>query len=153
MITHNRRKRKAYYAEQNMLMYQHLMIAKEAAAKGIASEEQILLLNKERAAEEAQEAKKNRKTLWKSAKSVFSTAGLKKVDTASAVDNLVKGTGDGTNMEQPTKQKGVMETIEEKRREGEKRLQDMGIKQGPLDQVAADATSKPRSGGWTSWLR
>ena len=48
MIVYNRRKRKAYYEEQNLLAYQRLQEAKEAAIKGIATEEQILVLNRAR---------------------------------------------------------------------------------------------------------
>ena len=157
MIVYNRRKRKAYYEEQNLLAYQRLQEAKEAAIKGIATEEQILVLNRARAADEAEEVRKNKKTVWKSLKSVFSSEGLRKDDVGSATaggstTSLQFTPNVETTSADPSKST-ILEALEEKRREGEKTLEDRGVAGGPLDKLAEQATSSDSSrGGWTTWF-
>ena len=73
MIVYNRRKRKEFFAEQNKLLQERLVDAREAAAKGTADEDQMLLINRERAAEEAEQARKAKKGTWSFITGIFST--------------------------------------------------------------------------------
>jgi len=61
MIIYNRRKRRDYFAEQSALHKTRLAEAKEAAAKGTADEDQMLLINRERATFEAEKARAAKK--------------------------------------------------------------------------------------------
>ena len=164
MIIYNRRKRKLYFEEQHRLLQQRLIEARAAFAKGIADEDQMLLLNRERAAEEAEAARKAKKGLWKSIKRMISTEGLKQEQTdpldtlgeedlrkmggeSPVVHEVVKGTN-----EEP-RSSGILQAVEEKRRSGEHELQSHGLEEGSLDRVggeAAEASKARRS--WTSWV-
>lgn len=171
MIIYNRRKRKEFFAEQYKLLQERLVEAREAAAKGIADEDQMLLINRERAAEEAEQARKAKKRMWSFITGVFSTEGLKQEDTASGMDVLGEGgltkVGEGNLLIEPagetlagtTKEKaetprlGILQAVEEKRRDGEREFQRRGVDDGPLDQIAEQAAAAGKSkGGWTSWV-
>ena len=69
MLLHNRRRRNEWLAEKKAQTARDLEVAKQAEATGTASEDQILLINRERAAEEAAFAKKNRPGVVKRATS------------------------------------------------------------------------------------
>ena len=166
MVVYNRRKRKSYFAEQHILLQQRLAEAREAAARGTADEDQLLLLNRERAAEEAEATRKAKKGLWKSIKGIFSTEGLKQEDTnplsVLGEEGLRKMSEGSPILEQviqeeahheESKRGGIVASVEEKRREGERELQKTGIEGGPLDRMADQAAEATKSrGGWTSWV-
>ncbi len=77
MIVYNRRKRRDYFAEQTALHRSRLAEAKEAAARGAADDDQLLLINRERAAFEAEKARLEKKGVFTRTKDwLFS--GLKK---------------------------------------------------------------------------
>jgi predicted TIM-barrel fold metal-dependent hydrolase len=59
MLLHNRRRRNEWMAEQRAKSARDLIEAVEARERGEATEDQLLLINRERAAREAEEAKKN----------------------------------------------------------------------------------------------
>lgn len=61
MIIYNRRKRRDYFAEQSALHKTRLAEAKEAVANGAADEDQMLLINRERASFEAERARAAKK--------------------------------------------------------------------------------------------
>lgn len=85
MGLHNRRKQKVYYAEQHVLLQEKLAVAREAVEKGEADEDQMLLINRERAADEAEQAAKQRKQrngVLGSAKEWF-LSGMKKDEEES----------------------------------------------------------------------
>lgn len=65
MLLHNRRRRNDWLAEQQAKSARDLAEAREAQAMGAVTEDQILLLNRERAAQEAAEAKKNKPGVFK----------------------------------------------------------------------------------------
>ena len=171
MILYNRRKRTSFYAEQRMLLEQRLGEAREAAAKGIADEDQMLLINRERAADEAEAARKGRKGIFKEIKAIFSTEGLKKEEVEGGLEVLggeglrrVGVEAEGTTAveaEQHPRLQGlemsqgtIPTAVEEKRREGERALEQRGIQGGPLDQMAEQVTVAVQAkGGWTSWMR
>ena len=178
MIIYNRRKRNAFYAEQHLLLQQRLAEAREAAAKGIADEDQILLLNRERAAEDAETARKARKGVLGYVKALFSTEGLKQEETDSGTKLLgeegLRKMGEETGGQTPLTAgvvapeetvgdvrshqgemvKGsIVEAVEQKRREGEKELEQRKVEGGPLDQYAAQVAAAGKAkGGWTSWV-
>ena len=164
MIIYNRRKRKLYFEEQHRLLQQRLVEARAAFAKGIADEDQMLVLNRERAAEEAEAARKAKKGIWKSIKRMFSTEGLKQEQTdpldvlgeeglrkmggdSPVVGEVVQAANEGPGSS------GIIQAVEEKRRSREREPQSHGLEEGSLDRVggeAAEATKARRS--WTSWV-
>ena len=172
MVIYNRRKRNAFYAEQRMLLQQRLAEAREAAANGTANEDQRLLLNRERAAEEAEAAQKARKGPTDYLKALFSTKGLKEEETDSATDLLGEEglrkmgeeasststfieTGEQTRQpeqESQSSQSNILKMVNDQRRNGEKELEKRGFQGGPLDQVAEQTTKAEKSGGWASWI-
>lgn len=68
MIIYNRRKRRDYFTEQSALHKTRLAEAKEAATRGAADEDQMLLINRERAADEAERARLAKKGVFKRTK-------------------------------------------------------------------------------------
>ncbi|SLM38151.1 Cytochrome c oxidase assembly protein COX14 [Lasallia pustulata] len=168
---YNRRKKKVFYAEQYALLHERLAAAREAAARGEADEDQMLLLNRERAAEEAVQAAKQRKGIWGSTKE-FLLSGMKKDEKESAervneggVLSVLGEEGLMKMREEPGEDKAedggvlasvtartqeshheshsnrgtILETVEEKRREGEKALERKGVEGGLLDKLAQKA--------------
>lgn len=167
MILYNRRKRNLFYAEQQTLLQQRLTEAREAAAMGIADEDQILLLNRERAAEEAEAAKKAKKGTWSIMMGIFATDGLKKEDSPAAAGNesvvISEKTGEEVvavpatipseivsktvpREEQSMVQGSILKAVEGKRRDGEKELERSGATGGPLDRIAEQTTEPEKSG-------
>ncbi|KAK5169663.1 uncharacterized protein LTR77_005641 [Saxophila tyrrhenica] len=65
MIIHNRRRRNEFMAEQRAKSAKELGEAKLALDAGRATEDQVLLINRERAAMEAEEAKRSRPGVFK----------------------------------------------------------------------------------------
>ena len=142
--------------------------AREAFARGVANEDQMLLLNRERAAIEAEEQKRNKKTMWKSFKSMFSFEGLKPEDPQT-----LQGMEQGTKQEalvadeapvpdksrpsprnEPAGRGGILGALEEKRRRGERELERQGAKGGALDRIGNQASSGTKDGSsWIGWLR
>ncbi|MCJ1398919.1 hypothetical protein MMC11_002120 [Xylographa trunciseda] len=167
MIVYNRRKRKSFFAEQHLLLEQRLAEARQAAANGTADDDQMLLINRERAAEEAEEARKARKGPLSALTGLFSTQGLKEEDSGSGLEllgeeglrkmgeesSIIQPAGETRIQDQDAPRGGILHEVEEKRREVEQKMQDIGVKGGPLDQMAEQATAAAKSkGGWTSWV-
>ncbi|OQO01359.1 hypothetical protein B0A48_12914 [Cryoendolithus antarcticus] len=65
MLLHNRRRRNEWLAEQQAKTRVETMAAREAEKEGRASEDQMLLINRERAAEEAAEIRRTRPGILK----------------------------------------------------------------------------------------
>ena len=164
MIMYNRRKRKAFFEEQHALLKERLIEAREAEARGTADEDQILLINRERAAEEADNARKNRPTIWKSVKGVFSTQGLQEEDTHGRTESeatesqhisqsgLLPVPEQMQELEQSPVKGTILQALENKRREGERHLEKNGTEGGVLDKLAEQAgSSAPDKRSWTSW--
>ena len=161
---YNRRKRRLYFEEQHRLLQKRLIEAQAAFAKGIADDDQMLLLNRERAAEEAEAARKARKGLWKSIKRMFSTEGLKQEQTdpldTLGEEGLRKMGEESPGVEkgvkaanEETRSSGILQAVEEKRRSGERELQSHGLEGGPLDRVATEAAEPTKTRrSWTSWV-
>ena len=167
MGLHNRRKQKIYYAEQRTLLQEKLAVAREAASRGEADEDQMLLVNRERAAEEAEQAAKQRKGMWGSTKewllggmkkdeedsaevvneggtlSVSGEGGLVKMHEGSEEEEVISGGMIGTSrtgaQENHSGGGRILEAVEEKRRGNERELERSGVKGGMLDRMAQEA--------------
>ncbi|MCJ1477177.1 hypothetical protein MMC13_005848 [Lambiella insularis] len=166
MIIYNRRKRKSFFAEQVMIYQQRLAEAREAAANGTADEDQMLLINRERAAEEAEAARQKRKGVWSFIKGAFGVEGLRQEETESGLAVLgeqgLRKMGEESTMMEPTgqlptpkddipKEATVMEALEEKQHDRENDFRERRVVGGPLDQLADQLTTESKRLG-ASWL-
>ncbi|KAI9833178.1 MAG: hypothetical protein M1819_003801 [Sarea resinae] len=179
MIALNRRKRREFFAEEEKKHQFFLAAAQDAFAKGIADEDQIVLLNRERAAAEAEAEKK--KGIFTRAKG-FLVGGLKKdedesvpaqedqqqqggeslvASTASAIGGDVWKQGGSESTGETGDKVGVLKALDERRRGAERQLQTKTPQGGYLDQLgenvatkAAETSEKASSSSrsWTSWL-
>lgn len=153
MLIHNRRKRNEWLAEQQQKTIRDVAEARRALQAGIAlNEDQILLLNRERAADEAEAAKKNKKGILASVKeSVF--GGLaeeeEKGGKIGAASRAVREKLEVQTEEQP-QDFGILKAVEEKRRSGEVVEEVLHPTGGPLDRQAAEVAGKAKS--WTGWM-
>ena len=133
MALYNRRKKKEWYADQHQKWQEALRLAREAEALGRANEGQMMLLQQERAAEAAEQARKER-SVWRAIKRLFSWEGLK------AEEDRPEGDSAPTNQFLPQTQSFMQETVEERRRGAEREMENQGVKPGPLDRMAEQAT-------------
>nr|POF13152.1 hypothetical protein CFP56_10300 [Quercus suber] len=162
MLIHNRRRRNEWLAEQKAKHAYQLGEARDAQARGSASEDQILLLNRERAADEAAEAKRNRPGVIKKTTN-WLFGGFEKEETkggrlGAAAAATTGGGGLALLPSSPSEEAtpdmfhAIEERIDERRRRSEQTPQ---LKGGPLDQRAQllvnDAYSS--STGWIEWLK
>lgn len=160
MIIYNRRKRAQYFAEQTALLHAQLSAAIDAQKAGQPlNEGQILLLNRERARVEGEEREKREKGKWWR----WMFRGLEADETVEGGEegNGEQGTGGGSVLsavegearevfrkaETDTrdtftatelKAGSVVQALEDKRREGEKPIEEAGGHGGPLDQLATE---------------
>lgn len=175
MIVYNRRKRRDYFAEQSALHKTRLIEAKAAAAWGAADEDQVLLINRERAAFEAEKARLAKKGLFRRGKdwllgglktgeevvgdwgeesgAVAETTGAMGLETSDVVGaetttHVLEGR-DGRPLlgrgEGVDSGSEILKAVEAKRREGERALESQGAGEGPLDSLAADTSSSAPS--------
>lgn len=169
MILHNRRKRSAFYAEQHAIYSQRLIEAIETEKSGMPlDEDQTLILNRERARVQAEEAAKERS--WgKRIKGVF-IGDLKTDEEGATAENVVvssegeilqklgvdqmsileratqtdRDSGvnitDSGNIREEGRRDGsrILQAVAEKRREGERAMKAAGVRGGPLDQMAEE---------------
>ena len=169
MILYNRRKRQAFFAEQNMMLQAKLAEAKETLATGgTVDEDQMLLLDREKIAQEAEAKRRERKGFWELVKQGFSSQGLKVEEDSDVRAGSIESVGQNgetfnlqtseelplVQQEQSSRRNSVLKSVEETRRAGEKGLERMGVRGGPLDQLAdGDATiTNPVAGETKSWL-
>ena len=168
MLIYNRRKRNEFYHEQRLLYQQRLVEARQASATGTATDDQILVLNQERARTEAEQARLKKEGMWTTSKR-FLLGGMKQ-EQEQETENQPAATSDEmhthaleTGQEIKSHQReiegiGISAAVEIKRREGEKALEDRGVGEGPLDIMAEQAVKAATAeigkgkGGWTSWL-
>jgi len=167
MVVYNRRKKKEWLNDQREMHAKKLVLAYQAATAGTATEDQMLLINQERAHREAEHARRNKPGIFKRAKGyVYSglsmeepkggklgaasggaSAGLganaAEERAAPALNVASQGSGQG---------RGVLEAVEDARRQGGKARP--RIRGGMLDQLGdniATAASQ-NSKSWTSWI-
>lgn len=146
MIIHNRRKRTAFYNEQHLLYTQRLLTAIETEKAGLPlTDDQTLVLNRERAKVRAEERKKEQSWSRKFKNAMY--GGLKKemegqnqVDTASeATETMFEGGRVPTEAE-ILKQIGIdqvamLEASEGKRRRDDVPAQSSDERGGLLEKV------------------
>ena len=169
MIIHNRRKRNEYYAEQTALLQSKLSAAIAAERSGQPlDDEQVLLLNRERAKLEAEDRNKKKKEERSWSKWLFEGLraeevkieegdrvgeGLLSAVEGNAEEVFREGKENASRIVRDVEEKtsSVLQALEDKRREGEKPIQETRIQGGPLDQLAEEAKVK---GGrsWTGWM-
>lgn len=164
MLLHNRRRRNEWLAEQQAKTAREVAEARRAQAAGSATEDQMLLINRERAADEAAEAKRNRPGVFKRATN-WAFSGLsseeQKGGRLGAAAAAVSGTASQVLPEEVQGQqhdRSVLQAVEEKvdahRRQGEKVEEIVRPLGGPLDrqaQLALDSVSGS-SRSWVSWV-
>jgi hypothetical protein len=162
MLLHNRRRRNEWMAEQKARSARDLAEAVEAAGDGRANEEQVLLINRERAAREAEERKKNQPGIFKRSTG-WLFGGLSQEEQkggrlgAEARGEVIADTAREELLGE-TEDRGVLHAVEEKvaaeRRKGERVEEVLRPVGGPLDRQAERASSAivQTGKGWTSWL-
>jgi len=153
MLIHNRRKRNEWLAEQQLKTAQDVAEARRLVREGVAlNEDQILLLNRERAADEAQAAKLAKKGILTSVKeSLFGGLSEEEVKGGKigAASRAIEESVHGAAGEQP-RDLGIVKAVEEERRRGEAVEQTLHPSGGPLDKQATEFTAKTKS--WTGWV-
>lgn len=155
MLMHNRRRRNEWLAEKQAQSAAELLEARKAQSKGIVTEDQMLLINRERAKEAAEEEKRNRPGMFKRAGS-YLFGGLSQEEQ--------KGGKLGAAVSQAEEkvfgkesQEGVLgqvkEQVESRRRAGERVEGIVKPFGGPLDRQAEAAVTAAvdKSKSWTSW--
>lgn len=162
MVIYNRRRRREWFNDMREKEARELAAAQEAAALGAANEDQILLINRARAAQEADEAKKSRPGVFKRVKNVFygglsqeeQQGGKLNASVVGQAQDAVWSAGEEVKEEGL----GIIKAVEEKRREGEKAIEaqapQVRVNGGPLDQLGAQAPIKAddTKKSWTSWI-
>ena len=164
MMLHNRRRRSEWLAEQQAKSGRDLLEAQRAQKEGRATEDQVLLINRERAAFEAAEAKKNRPGIFKR-----STSWLFSGVSSEEQKGGRLGAGAGppaigsinapkeellVDRAEETRHQAVEQKREAVQRSGgrvEDVLRPLG---GPLDRQAEHTVGAIASAGrsWTSWI-
>ncbi|KAM3421441.1 hypothetical protein BST61_g1835 [Cercospora zeina] len=171
MILHNRRKRKEWLAQKQIEHARELAIATQAASQGAATEDQILLINRERNARQAELDKQNRPGMFKRASNWLfqdlskeeqkggrlGASSASAAAAAAAVETIAQKTETAAD-EAKEQARHVLQAVEDKvdqhRRQGEKVPEMLVPAGGPLDrqaQVAVDNASQSGK-GWVNWL-
>ena len=161
MIRYNRKKKADFYATQSELLKKRFMEALEAEGQGTATEDQIALLQEERATALAAAAKKEEPGITKSVTNYVKRAldlNLSKEDISyldrrrAILDRIEEhegGFGSGTTTQtiSPT-----LQAVQEKRKEIEKHIEYQD-QPGPLDKLAENATTKAGNTrkNWFGW--
>lgn len=163
MLVHNRRRRNEWFAEKHAKTKSDLKEAFAAMDHGTATDDQMLLINRERAAAEAAEARRNRPGVLKRAKSwLFS--GLSSEEQkggklgAGAADTLAMSHAIKEELLDDRPNGGVLNAVErrldEKRRSGEQVEEAFRPRGGPLDREAQRAANAAAdlTKSWSNWV-
>jgi hypothetical protein len=167
MILYNRKKRREFYAEKSAERQKDLVLAREAFTRGHANEDQILLLNQERAAQEAALEKKNKPGVFKRARDwMFSGLSNEEIGAPNetvTVESLSEkkgiaeqaaervGLASAEGSANTGRGLGILKAVDESRRAGEKIIpQSSG---GHLDQLGEETAgaAKKSTKSWTEW--
>jgi len=159
MIAYNRRKRNEWLKEKQQESAVQLEEARRAAAAGVLTEDQRLMLNRERAAEEAEMARKSKKGIMTRAKeAVFGGLSEEEVQggkigaaARAAKEQIQTRTEPQDVSSEASVVQAIQSKIEEHRRTGEALEQVVHPQGGPLDRRAEALAHKTT--GWTSWLQ
>ncbi len=171
MVIHNRQQRALYLAAQSTLYDQTLASAIEAERSGTPlTEEEQNVLNRERMVLKAEAEKEEReKKGWGVSAALFGGKDMgAEEEEAGEKGEEVWGDAEGEGREGlkgvverdgviagvrdvAGTRGGVMAAVEEKRREGEKPIEEVAASEGPLDRMAEGVADKAKS-GWGSWF-
>lgn len=160
MMMHNRRRRNEWFAEKQAEAAKELGEARRAQAAGVASEDQMLLINRERAAEEAEEARRSKPGVFKRATSWLSSGLSTEEQKGGRLGAAAVATPAAVEMahEQQQHDRSVLqasgEEVEAHSRQGEKVEETMRPLGGPLDQQAQQAAQdvSKTSRDWIGWI-
>ncbi|KAK5133395.1 hypothetical protein LTR08_007734 [Meristemomyces frigidus] len=162
MLLHNRRRRNEWLAEKQAQSARDLADARGAVTMGSATEDQMLLINRARAAQEAAEAKASRPGVFKRTTNwLFSGLATEEQKGGKLGAAATAGSGILAQAVEPPAQqhdRGILHAVEEKveanRRQVEKVEEVIPPFGGPLDRQAQRAldTVKGKSTGWLSML-
>lgn len=161
MLLHNRRRRNEWLAEKQAESARELSIARLALEQGRATEDQMLLINRERVAEEAAEAKRNKPGILKRTTS-WAFGGLSqeeqkggRLGSAASEPRTAFNEAREASSSLVDEGKGVLQAVTNKvnshRREGEAVQEVINPAGGPLDRQAkavVDAAER----NWISWF-
>ena len=169
MMLHNRKRRKEWLAEKQAESARDLMIAQQALKEGRASEDQMLLINRERVAYETELERKNRPGVFKRVTN-YVYGGLSEEEKKGGRltgKNNAEGTVGGAVEEIRQVSSNLMEEgrsmvqkVEDKFEQTQRHGQAIAMGElatptgGPLDkeaQVAANTASNAAR-SWTSWI-
>jgi hypothetical protein len=160
MLLHNRRRRNEWLAEKQAETARLLAEARRDAEMGKQlDDDQILLINQERAAAEAEAARKNRPGVAKrTADWLF--GGMAKEEQKGGRWGVAVAAGEGAKEEVLGQQhdrslvQRVGDGVEGSRKQGEKVAEIVNPLGGPLDRqaVRASAAVAGASKSWTAWL-
>jgi len=161
MIMHNRRKRGEWLAEQQAKSARELEEARQATATGIATPQQVLLLNRERAAMEADEARKSAKGMFARAKETLFGGMAEEEQKGGKIGAAARAAQEKAQevMPQSNKGSGVVQAVEQKVQEYKQSgagavegvVHPFG---GPLDrqaQASVDAV-RDQTRSWFGWM-
>ncbi|OCK83355.1 hypothetical protein K432DRAFT_322477, partial [Lepidopterella palustris CBS 459.81] len=159
MIVYNRRKRREFYAEAAKKHEEELALARIALGRGTADENQMLLLNRERAVEESLQAKKGKGFFKETLGFIY---GKPEDEEAKKQKTTAEG---GETSKEITKRKAqearegleILKAVEESRRDvkpAQSSIQASTTAGGPLDRIADEATTSASKNAksWTSWV-
>lgn len=153
MIAYNRRKRNEWLKEKQRESAEQLEEARKAAAIGTLTEDQRLMLNRERAAEEAEAARKAKKGMFTRAKESLFGGMSKEEVLGGRIGAAARAAQEQSHTGTDVSGTGVMQAVESKikehRRNGETLEQAVHPLGGPLDQRAEMLAQRTR--GWVSW--
>ena len=157
MVLHNRRRRNEWLAQKRAEEALEVDQARRAMEVGTATEDQVLLVNRTRAREEAKEAKRTRPgIIIRSTGWLF--GGLSKEETKGGrlgAEAVQSGREDVLGERE---HRGVLQAVEEKveerRRTGEKVEEVLRPMGGPLDREAERTVAAAADTGrsWMSWI-
>lgn len=161
MVRYNRQKKREFHEAQSEMLKKRFMDALEAEGQGAATEDQILLLQEERAVAAAVEAKKQEPGIWHSITSRFKRSldlSLNKEDISyldrrrtilDRIEEHENEVGIRTTIQtiSPT-----LQTVQEKREDIEKHIENRD-QPGALDKLAEEAATKAGNTrkSWFGW--
>jgi len=151
MMVYNRRRRNEFYRLQREQRTHALELANEALETGSANEEQLQLIEEEKA-RLAQEQAKKQTGLFKRLKESL-VGGLEKEDKKGGT----LGIGLATTTEKRSEELGIVNTVEglvDSTKEKLSSASGRPIERGPLDQLGATVAQDAEKGrkSWWAWL-
>lgn len=162
MLLHNRRRRNEWLAQKQAETQVEIQKALVAQAEGRATDDQMLFINRERAAAEAAEARRNRPGMFKRAKNwLFSGLSAEEQKGgrigAAAADTLAMSHALKEELPVENHDSDVVHSLEkavESHRQAGEQTSVLSPVGGPLDREAQRVANVVSSSGdgWINWL-